>query len=56
MGVFACMCVKVGVLLIFSMFVYVLLLARTYIPMFAYVLGCIFAYLHIFLLSADGKG
>ena len=39
-----------------SIFVYVLLLARIYIRMFAYILACIFTYVHIFPRSVDGKG
>ena len=38
-----------------TMFVYVMLLARTYVRIFVYVLACIFTYLHIFLLSVGGK-
>ena len=55
-GLFVCMCAYVCVFLNVSMFVSVLSLARAYIRMFAYVLACIFIYLHIFPQSVDGKG
>ena len=38
-----------------SMFVYVLLLERTYIHTFTYVMAYIFTYLHIFTHSVDWK-
>ena len=38
-----------------SMFVYVLLLARSYICIFAYILANIVTYMHIFPLCVDGK-
>ena len=53
---FVCMCAKICILLDVTMFVYVLLLTRTYIRIFAYILACIFTYIHIFLLSVVGKG
>ena len=54
-GLFLCMCVKVCVVLNFSMFVCVLLVTRTYICMFAYMLAYLFTYIHIFPLSVFGK-
>ena len=45
---FVCMCTLDCVLLNVNMFVYVLLLTRTYIRMFAYVLACILTYLPIY--------
>ena len=38
-----------------SIFVYMRLLVRTYICMFAYTLACIITYMHIFPLSVVGK-
>ena len=50
------MCDYVCVLLKVSMLAYVLLFARTYIRTFAYILACIFSYIHLFQLSVNGKG
>ena len=55
-GLFVCMCALVCALLNMSIFVYVLLLARTYIRVFVYVLACIFTYIHTFPRSVDWKG
>ena len=53
--VFVCMCAYVCVVLNVSVFGYVHLLARTYRCMFAYILACIFTYIHIFSLFVVGK-
>ena len=56
-GAYLCVCVqRFCVLLNVIMFVYVLLLARTHIRLFEYILTCIFTYVHILPLSIVGMG
>ena len=50
-GVFVYMCAYVCVPVNVCMFVYMLLLARTYIRIFAYIVACIFTYVYSYFRS-----
>ena len=51
-GMCALACVRLNI----SVFVYVMLLAQTYIGISAYIMVCIFRYMHIFPSFAGGGG
>ena len=50
-GFCSCVCVPLNV----CFFVYVMFVEHTYTSIFAFIMACIFTYIHIFLLSVVGK-
>ena len=54
-GLFVCMCALACVYLNVSVFVNTLSLVHTYLHISAYIMACIFTYIHIFPQSADEK-